>query len=393
MRPDRSPVFHCAAEVREGLGVPHTPRSTVRPPLPPGNAAPHRSPGQGSAGRRSRQARARAGRSRGAPSPRPPRSRPARRAPLRRPAVAVRAPARAPAPPPPAAAAVGARRASGARRAPGGSHCAGRRRRRRRSGRSRRARRGRAPRALRRTTGSANRSASWASSTVNDGSSPAASACPRSTRAQKPWIVEMNAPSVARAASSASSSRRRRRIQSASPPPPSSVNGAVRFHPHLDPILEHRAHESFDQDRRLAAAGASGLPPPPPPCVSIRVSSTADSGVAAPVARARHRARLELTAAQPDGERHRALTGILEQLGGGLPVARSRWRRPSRRPPRPGGTPPARADRHRRAAGRSRRQGRGPSSSRTTSMYSATWSWRSRAQRAPWYSGRAPPLL
>ena len=146
----------------------------------------------------------------------------------------------------------------------------------------------------------------------------------------------MNAPSVARAASSASSSRRRRRIRSRISAAAFSVNVIVRIAATVDPILEHRAHESFDQHRRLAAAGAGveqqvavaaldrhqlllgerrrvrlhwqGLKHGRSRGSGTRRASTSRAG-------------LELAAAQPDGERHRALARVLEQLVELLSVA------------------------------------------------------------------------
>ena len=57
----------------------------------------------------------------------------------------------------------------------------------------------------------ASRDASDSSSTAYSGSSPAASACARSSRAQKPWIVPIQAPSAARACSRSPSSVKRPR--------------------------------------------------------------------------------------------------------------------------------------------------------------------------------------
>ena len=73
------------------------------------------------------------------------------------------------------------------------------------------------------------RAASGSSSTTNSGSSPAASACARSTRAQNPWMVEMNAASVARAASWAPSARKRARMRSRISAAAFSVNVIVRI--------------------------------------------------------------------------------------------------------------------------------------------------------------------
>ena len=56
----------------------------------------------------------------------------------------------------------------------------------------------------------ASRSASSSSSTRKSGSIPALSACARSRREQKPWIVEIHAPSAARACSRSPSSLKRR---------------------------------------------------------------------------------------------------------------------------------------------------------------------------------------
>ena len=88
------------------------------------------------------------------------------------------------------------------------------------------------------------------------GSSPAANGCAFSSRRQKPWMVEIQAPSSERARSCRPSSRRRARIRAAQLP-----GGAlgVRDHEHrldVEPALADRLDEALDEHGRLAGPGA-----------------------------------------------------------------------------------------------------------------------------------------
>ena len=75
----------------------------------------------------------------------------------------------------------------------------------------------------------ARRSAASASSTRKSGSSPAARACVRSTRAQKPWMVEIHAASASRARSGSPSSSSRARTRLVSCAAAFSVNVMARI--------------------------------------------------------------------------------------------------------------------------------------------------------------------
>ena len=67
------------------------------------------------------------------------------------------------------------------------------------------------------------------------GSSPAASGRARSTRAQNPWIVPIQAASASRAASTSPSAVNRRRTRSRSSPAAFSVKVSARIDPTATP--------------------------------------------------------------------------------------------------------------------------------------------------------------
>ena len=110
----------------------------------------------------------------------------------------------------------------------------------------------------------------WAASsrTPNRGSSPAASGRLRRTRAQNPWIVPIQAASVARACSISPSSTNRRRIRSRSSAAAFSVKVSVRIAPTATP------------SRRTASANRSTitavLPEPAPAASSDEPSPVGD---------------------------------------------------------------------------------------------------------------------
>ena len=81
------------------------------------------------------------------------------------------------------------------------------------------------------------------------GRCPAPSACVRSTRAQKPWMVEIQAPSAARASSRRPSSRKRARTRVLSSAAAFSVNVIARIALDRHAVLEHGLHEALDQHR------------------------------------------------------------------------------------------------------------------------------------------------
>src|SRR5947209_6488771 len=167
---------------------------------------------------------------------------------------------------------------------------------------------------------------------MNAGSIPAARACERNTRAQKPWMVEMNASSVSRAAASAPSSRSRRRIRSRISAAAFSVKVIVR--------IAWTATPSSSTERTNRSTSTDVLPLPAPAsssrspsrrsiatsCSPVKVragvsgsavsgtSSTADPGVLAAVARAGGRAGLELAVLEPRRQRQRAAPSLAEQL-------------------------------------------------------------------------------
>ena len=104
----------------------------------------------------------------------------------------------------------------------------------------------------------ASRRAAASSSTTKRGSRPAASGWARSTRAQKPWIVPIQAASTARACSPSPSSVNRRRMRSRSSAAAFSVNVSVRIAPTRDAVVQDRLGEALDHDRGLARARARG---------------------------------------------------------------------------------------------------------------------------------------
>ena len=90
----------------------------------------------------------------------------------------------------------------------------------------------------------ASRSASTASSTRNSGSIPAASACVRSTRAQKPWIVEIQAASASRACPISLRSTKRARTRCLSWAAAFSVNVIARIDVHVHAVVAARRARS-----------------------------------------------------------------------------------------------------------------------------------------------------
>ena len=95
-----------------------------------------------------------------------------------------------------------------------------------------------------------------ASSTRNSGSIPAASACARSTRAQKPWMVEIQAASASRAGPAAlrSANRARTRWAQLGGRLLGEGDGQDRVHRHA--VVQHGAHEALHQHGGLAGARA-----------------------------------------------------------------------------------------------------------------------------------------
>ncbi len=83
---------------------------------------------------------------------------------------------------------------------------------------------------------------------------PALSAWARSTRAQKPWIVEIQAPSAARASARRPSSTKRPRTRVRISAAAFSVNVIARIALHRHVVLDHGRHEALDQHGRLAGA-------------------------------------------------------------------------------------------------------------------------------------------
>ena len=84
---------------------------------------------------------------------------------------------------------------------------------------------------------------------------PALSAWARSTRAQKPWIVEIQAASAARASARRPSSRKRPRTRVLISAAAFSVNVMARMRLDRHVVLDHRAHEALHEHGRLAGAG------------------------------------------------------------------------------------------------------------------------------------------
>ena len=153
------------------------------------------------------------------------------------------------------------RRAAAAQRGVGGRRSAApgpsrRRRRRRAAGRAARGHPG-LERVVERASrpGAAPRASS---STVKRGSSPAASGWARSTRAQKPWMVPIQAASTARACSSSPASANRRRMRSRSSAAAFSVNVSVRIAPTARRRRADGLGEPLDHHRGLARPGARG---------------------------------------------------------------------------------------------------------------------------------------
>ena len=218
----------------------------------------------------------------------------------------------------------------------------------------------------------------------------------------------MNAPSVARAASSAPSSRRRVADPVAELGRRLLGERDREDRRDVDAVLEHRAHEPLDEHRGLAAAGArveqqiarAALDRIP----LLRGESTfwqsrsplrgpADPRVAAPVARARLRARRQLA-----GRSRAASATARSSASRSSSSSSSRFAsvpvdEPHARPARPRDTRRAPADRRPPAAGTGPRPARARAARRTASMYSATCSRRSACQRAAGCSGRWQPLL
>ena len=85
---------------------------------------------------------------------------------------------------------------------------------------------------------------------------PAFSACARSMREQKPWIVEIQALSAARASSRRPRSRKRRRTRLRISAAAFSVNVIASTCSTADAVLDHRAHEALHEHGRLARARA-----------------------------------------------------------------------------------------------------------------------------------------
>ena len=105
---------------------------------------------------------------------------------------------------------------------------------------------------------SARSTLAWlSSSTRKRGSTPAAAGYARSNRWQKPWIVEIHAPSSSRARSARPDWISRARMRERSSPAARSVNVTTRMEPTSTP-LSHGPHEALDDDRRLAGARARG---------------------------------------------------------------------------------------------------------------------------------------
>ena len=100
------------------------------------------------------------------------------------------------------------------------------------------------------------RSDSTSSSTRKAGSMPALSACARRMRAHRPWIVDTQALSAARASSRRPSSRKRRRTRLFISAAAFSVNVIASTWFTVDAVLDHRLDEALDQHGRLAGAGA-----------------------------------------------------------------------------------------------------------------------------------------
>ena len=115
-----------------------------------------------------------------------------------------------------------------------------------------------APRAPSRTRRAATRRAAPSSSTAKRGSSPAASGWARRTRAQKPWIVPIQAASTARACSSSPSSVNRRRIRSRSSRGRLLREREGEDRADRDAVEQHRLDEALDHHRGLAGARAGG---------------------------------------------------------------------------------------------------------------------------------------
>ena len=144
------------------------------------------------------------------------------------------------------------------RRAPS-AEASRRRRRRRRPPRRpppRPSRRGRA-----RTRAAASRRAAASSSTTKRGSRPAASGAERSTRAQKPWIVPIHAPSAARASSDRPREVNRCRTRSRSSAAAFSVKVSARIAPTGTPSSSTGLDEALDEHGGLARAGVGGEQP------------------------------------------------------------------------------------------------------------------------------------
>ena len=100
----------------------------------------------------------------------------------------------------------------------------------------------------------ASRSDSSSSSTRKSGSMPALSACPRSTREQKPWMVEIHALSDARASSRRPRSRKRRRTRVLISAAAFSVKVIARIDSTPTSSSDHGQHEALHQHGCLAGA-------------------------------------------------------------------------------------------------------------------------------------------
>ena len=92
------------------------------------------------------------------------------------------------------------------------------------------------------------------SSSRKRGSRPTANGCALSSRLQKPWIVEIQAPSRSRASSASP--------RSTSADPPAQLSGCLprvrddEDRVDVEPVPADGAHVLLDEDRRLARAGA-----------------------------------------------------------------------------------------------------------------------------------------
>ena len=87
------------------------------------------------------------------------------------------------------------------------------------------------------------------------GSSPAATAWARSTRAQKPWMVEIHARSVSRASARAPRAASPRRMRERSSPAAFSVKVITRSCVEREAVLEDGPDHALGQDRGLPGAG------------------------------------------------------------------------------------------------------------------------------------------